>query len=47
MGKSVEVAFFDYTVMPGNALAPDGFKTIDPASVIALTRSGPRPPEWT
>ena len=47
MGKSVEVAFFDYTVMPGNALAPEGFKTIAPASVIALTRSGPRPPEWT
>ena len=47
MGREVEVAFFNYSVAPGNALAPDGFTTITPDQIIALTKSGPRPPVWS
>lgn len=44
-GKAVEIAFFDYTMLPGNALAGDaGFTRITTEAVLAHRISGPRPP---
>lgn len=45
MGKQAEVAFFNYTVAPGNAL-DQGFRTFAEADVVPHIKSGPRPPVW-
>lgn len=45
LGKKVDVVFYDYVTDPGNPLSEvaDTCRKLDPAQVVALRKSGPKP----